>query len=87
MTTIAIEFDDAKAAALRAEAARRNMTVEELLRKLADKALPQTLPAGSEKLHADLERIWASLPPGLKPPTDEEIEQLKHERRMRKVLP
>ena len=85
--TITITIDDSRADALRAEAARRNISVEELVRQQADKAIPDNPSApGSAKLMADLERLWATLPPNFKPPTDEEIKQLKDERRMKKAL-
>lgn len=86
MTAFTIKFDDKQAEALKAMASRRNITVEELIREQTERALPPCEGSNFEKLNADLQRLWASFPPGFKPPTDEEIEQLIHARRMRKAL-
>ncbi len=81
MTAITVHFDERQMEALRTLAARRNVTVEELVR---ERALPPAERSNSEKLNADLERLWASFPPGFKPPTDVEVEQILIEERMRK---
>lgn len=88
MTTIAIEFDDAKAAALRAEAARRNMSVEDLLRQKIESSTPDASTRRDSKFSSSsFDDYLKMIPADFVPPSDEKIAELLHERRMRHVLP
>ncbi|HEY3321201.1 MAG TPA: hypothetical protein VGP72_12095 [Planctomycetota bacterium] len=85
MTTRAITFDDAKVEALRAEAARRGVTPEQFAREAIEEKLPAADNPNKRDIVAEFKQLWASFPPGYVPPTDEEVERLLDERRMRKL--
>lgn len=94
MTTIKIDLQNEQAKQLVDLAARMGIKSEdlirlkvlELLRARTERAVevephpPETRKNGMEMMR----KLQEMLPPGFKPPTDEEVEQMLHERRMRK---
>jgi hypothetical protein len=82
MTTIPVTFDDAKAEALRAEAARRNITVEEFVREQAERAV-QSASTLSKKKNT-LSRALGLAKTDKPAPTDQEVKQILTDERIRK---
>jgi len=88
MTTLTIHLEDERARILEKEAARAGVSVEEWVRRrLSEAAASETAPGNfsAKSVLNELEEFWASLPPDYVPPTDEQIEQLKLERRMKRA--
>lgn len=81
MTAITINLPDDRAKRLKDEAARRGVAPEELARAGVEQLL-DTMPKSSAK-RSDMLAKARKRPAGSRPVTDDEIERLKHERRMR----
>jgi len=74
--------------ALEQEAARQGMSVAQLVesyaRQLRMQESRRRVGLSGDVARKRLREFWASLPKDYVPPTDEEVERIVHERRMRK---
>jgi hypothetical protein len=95
MTKITITLPDERARKIAEAAAHTGVKVEEWLEKKVEAMLTEneppspctqkrTLNRGKRGMEA-LEELWAALPKDFVPPTDEEVQKLLEERRLRKL--
>jgi hypothetical protein len=86
MTVLTLHLDDEKARRLQNEAKRAGMSVEELIGLSTDVYLAASQPAKKKPMSATLKELQDTLPPDFVPPTDEQVKEMLHERRMRRAL-